>query len=128
MPGKLRAIGGVARPRHAVGDVAHLGGRATQTVDQQHAHPIAADEVAVVLLNRHTRLVLPLASRLDTRAIAYAAPLPTTSQRRALSRERAWKHLHCHRGGRLHVAGRRNALALRKPRTAACASAARRTV
>ena len=74
--GELRAIDGVAGPRHAIGHVAHLRRRAAETVDQQHAHPVAADEVAVVLLNRHARLVFPLASRPDTRAIAHAAPLP----------------------------------------------------
>ena len=62
MAGQLRAIDGIAGPRHAVGDVAHLRRGAAETMDQQHTHPIAADVVAVVLQNRHTRLVFPLVS------------------------------------------------------------------
>ena len=71
--GELRAEHGAAGARHAVGDVAHLGRRAGEAVDQQHAHPAAGDEIGVVLQNRHTRLVFPLDSCSDTRAIAHAA-------------------------------------------------------
>src|SRR6476659_7547087 len=80
MAGELRAIDGIAGPRHPVGDIAHLRRGAAEPMDQQHAHPIAADEVAVVLQNRHTRLVFPLVSRSDTRAIAHAALLLTKPQ------------------------------------------------
>ena len=55
MPRELRAEDGVALTRQTVRDVAHLAGRATQTVDQEHPDVIAGHAVGLVLRSRGHR-------------------------------------------------------------------------